>query len=452
MEAIQDISGCGDHQKVNYSADLLIGKALTWWNSENAILKARILTNEVVRNGYLKRSGEKRGNGRDPSKERNVKCDNKRARTGKVFATITNPVRKEYTGSTPKCTNYSFHHYPETPCRQGGNHPNQDLAIDGGQSRGNNGNTTRGRGFMIRSKEARQDPNIVMGTFSLNNHYATMLFDSEFHIDLIPGAMSIAKSPYRLAPTEMEELSNQLKKLQDKGFIQLSSSPWGALVLFVKKKYGSFKMCIDYRELNKLTIKNRYPLPRIDYLFDQLQGSRYFSKIDLWSWILLVIYHELHYDFQITYPLDSEVQEVCLGDEQEMAFQTLKDKFCNAPILALPDGQKDFMVPLTGDVRTLIMDEAHKSRKCLTCSKVKVEHQRPSGLLLQLEILERKWERIAMDFIMKLPRTSIEHDSIWVIMKRLTKSTHFLPIHEDFKMDRLARLYLNKIVARLCQY
>ncbi|GJS57482.1 putative reverse transcriptase domain-containing protein [Tanacetum coccineum] len=95
----------------------------------------------------------------------------------------------------------------------------------------------------------------------------------EFCIDLIPGAMPVAKSPYRLAPTEMQELPNQLKELQEKGFIRPSSSPWGAPVLFVKKKDGSFRMCIDYRELNKLTVKNRYPLPRIDDLFDQLQGS-----------------------------------------------------------------------------------------------------------------------------------------------------------------------------------
>ncbi|GKF39397.1 putative reverse transcriptase domain-containing protein [Tanacetum coccineum] len=103
----------------------------------------------------------------------------------------------------------------------------------------------------------------------------------EFRIDLIPGATPVAKSPYRLAPSEMQELLEQLQELQDKGFIRPSHSPWGALVLFVKKKDGSFSMCIDYRELNKLTIKNRYPLPRIDGLFDQLQGARYFSKIDL---------------------------------------------------------------------------------------------------------------------------------------------------------------------------
>ncbi|GJU92128.1 putative reverse transcriptase domain-containing protein [Tanacetum coccineum] len=95
----------------------------------------------------------------------------------------------------------------------------------------------------------------------------------EFQIDLMPGAAPVARAPYRLAPSEMKELSEQLQELSDKGFIRPSSSPWGAPVLFVKKKDGSFRMCIDYRELNKLTVKNRYPLPRIDDLFDQLQGS-----------------------------------------------------------------------------------------------------------------------------------------------------------------------------------
>ncbi|GJU42354.1 putative reverse transcriptase domain-containing protein [Tanacetum coccineum] len=112
--------------------------------------------------------------------------------------------------------------------------------------------------------------------------------ETKFRIELVPGAMPVVKSHYRLAPSELEELSGQLKELQEKGFIRPSSSPWGAPVLFVKKKDGSFRMCIDYRELNKLTIKNRYPLHRIDDLFDQLQGSQYFSKIDLRSG-----YHQL---------------------------------------------------------------------------------------------------------------------------------------------------------------
>nr|GEX32813.1 hypothetical protein [Tanacetum cinerariifolium] len=99
------------------------------------------------------------------------------------------------------------------------------------------------------------------------------LLMEEYCPDLFPDAMSIVKSPYRLEPTEMQELSNQLKELQEKGFIQPSSSPWGAPLLFMKKKDGLFRMCIDYQELNKLTIKNRHPLPRINDLFDQLQGS-----------------------------------------------------------------------------------------------------------------------------------------------------------------------------------
>nr|GEX74638.1 hypothetical protein [Tanacetum cinerariifolium] len=133
----------------------------------------------------------------------------------------------------------------------------------------------------------------------------------EFRIDLIPGAAPIARAPYRLAPSKMKELAEQLHELTDKGFIRPSSSPWGALVLFAKKKDGSFQMCIDYKELNKLTVKNRYPLLRIDDLFDQLQGSCIYLKIDLRSG-----YHQLrvreedipktafrtrygHYEFQV---------------------------------------------------------------------------------------------------------------------------------------------------------
>nr|GEY78599.1 reverse transcriptase domain-containing protein [Tanacetum cinerariifolium] len=280
------------------------------------------------------------------------------------------------------------------------------LTIEGNHNSRNNGNQVKGRAFNVNAVGALQDPNVVMGTFSLNHHYAAVLFDSgadfsfistrfapllnvkssfvnlgylievadgkkvevgrvirnykldlgtslftidliplgygsfdvivgmdwlsehkaeivchekvvripmesgeilivqgelrdfvevfledlsglppqrkmEFRIDLVPGATPVVKSPYRLAPSEMQELYAQLQELQDNGFIRPSHSPWGALVLFVKKKDGALRMCIDYRELNKLTIKNHYPLLRIDDLFDQLQGARYFSKIHL---------------------------------------------------------------------------------------------------------------------------------------------------------------------------
>ncbi|GKB52444.1 putative reverse transcriptase domain-containing protein [Tanacetum coccineum] len=245
----------------------------------------------------------------------------------------------------------------------------------------------------------------------------------EFHIELIPGAAPVARAPYRLAPAEMKELAEQLKELSDKGFIRPSSSPWGAPILFVKKKDGSFRMCIDYRELNKLTVKNRYPLPRIDDLFDQLQGSSIYSKIDLRSG-----YHQLrvreedipktafrtrygHYEFQVmpfgltnapawysrktvakieavknwaspTTPseirqflglagyyrrfiegfskiakpmteLTQKNQKFDWGEEQEEAFQLLKQKLCVAPILALPEGSDDFVVYCDASIKGL---------------------------------------------------------------------------------------------------
>ncbi|MGI4156993.1 reverse transcriptase family protein, partial [Klebsiella pneumoniae] len=110
----------------------------------------------------------------------------------------------------------------------------------------------------------------------------------EFKIDLVPGTGPISIQPYRLAPAELEELRKQIDDLKEKGFIKDSSSPWGAPTLFVPKKDGTMRMCIDYRKLNRVTIKNKYPLPRIDDLFDQLKGSTYFSKIDLRSG-----YHQL---------------------------------------------------------------------------------------------------------------------------------------------------------------
>ncbi|GJS67549.1 putative reverse transcriptase domain-containing protein [Tanacetum coccineum] len=226
-------------------------------------------------------------------------------------------------------------------------------------------------------------------------------------------------SPYPLAPSAMQELSEQLQELQEKGFIRPSHSPWGAPILFVKKKDGSFHMCIDYRELNKLTIKNRYLLPRIDDLFDQLQGACYFSKIDLRSG-----YHQLrvhdndilktafrtryrHFEFTVmpfgltNAPRTKEDHENhlrlmldLLRKEklyakfskyefwlQEVHFlghvvnhDAFKDENVIAEGLNSTDQQREkkengslhymdrIWVPLVGGVRTKIMDEAHKTR------------------------------------------------------------------------------------------
>nr|GEV41688.1 retrotransposable element Tf2 [Tanacetum cinerariifolium] len=385
----------------------------------------------------------------------------------------------------------------------------------------------------------------------------------EFQINLIPGAAPVARPPYRLAPSEMKKLSEQLRELSDKGFIRPSSSPWGALVLFFKKKDGSFRMCIDYRELNKLTMKNSNPLPRIDDLFDQLQGSNIYSKIDLRSGYYQPRVREQdipkiafrtrydHYGFQVMPFGLTNAPAVFMdlmnrfdwGEKEENAFQLIKQRLCSAPILALPEGSKDFVVYcdashkglaavlmqrekkliealkpenlkkedvggmirmdilkgrlepradgtlcLNGkswlacydELRSVIMHESHKSKysihpgsekmyqdmkklywwpnmkadiatyisKYLMCAKVKAEHQRPLRLSVQPAILVWKYDNITMDFITKLPKSSQGFDTIWVIVDRLTKSAHFLPIRENDPMDKLARLYLDRIVTR----
>jgi hypothetical protein len=107
--------------------------------------------------------------------------------------------------------------------------------------------------------------------------------DVEFVIELQPGTAPISKRLYRMPPKELAELKSQLQELLDKCYIRLSSSPWGCPALFIEKKDGSLRLCVDYRPLNAVTIKNKYPLPRIDVLFDQLARARVFSKIDLRS-------------------------------------------------------------------------------------------------------------------------------------------------------------------------
>jgi hypothetical protein len=110
----------------------------------------------------------------------------------------------------------------------------------------------------------------------------------EFVIELVPGTAPIFKRPYRMAANQLAEIKEQLQELLDKGYIRPSASPWGAPVIFVPKKDGTQRMCVDYRSLNEVTIKNKYPLPRIDDLFNQLKGVCVFLKIDLRS-----EYHQL---------------------------------------------------------------------------------------------------------------------------------------------------------------
>ncbi|GJW64445.1 putative reverse transcriptase domain-containing protein [Tanacetum coccineum] len=232
---------------------------------------------------------------------------NKRQNTGRAY-TAGSGKKREYTGSFPLCTKCNYHHKgPCTPrcnkCKKMG-HLARDCRSSGpngnNNNRGNSG-TTQNAGtcyecgvqghfkrdcLKLKNKNhSNQGGNgnapakvYVVGNTRTNPN--SNIVTVEFWIDLVPGAAPVARAPYRLVPSEMKELSKQLQELSNKGFIRPSSSPWGAPVLF-KKKDGSFRMCIDYRELNKLTVKNRYPLPRIDDLFDQLLGSNVYLKIDL---------------------------------------------------------------------------------------------------------------------------------------------------------------------------
>lgn len=137
----------------------------------------------------------------------------------------------------------------------------------------------------------------------------------DHRIELVPGAVPPSRPTYRLSATELAELKKQLDELVKAGFIQPSKSPFGAPILFVKKKDGTMRMCVDYRALNNVTIKNSYPLPRVDELFDRLQGARYFSKIDLRSG-----YHQIR---------------IATGDEPKTAFRT---RYGHFEFLVLPFG------------------------------------------------------------------------------------------------------------------
>nr|GEX32185.1 putative reverse transcriptase domain-containing protein [Tanacetum cinerariifolium] len=226
------------------------------------------------------------------------------------------------------------------------------------------------------------------------------------------------ESTYRLAPSELKELSGQLKELQDKGFIRPSSSPWGASILFVKKKDGSFRMCIDYRELNKLPCKNHYPLVKIDDLFDQLQGSQFFSKIDLRSGYHQLRVHENdipntafrtryeHFEF-------TKYKAFDWGEEQELAFQTLKDKLCNAHVLALPEGPEDFVrrwIKLFSDYDCEIRYHPGKANVVVDAlsrkERVKPKRVRAMNMILQSSIKDRilAAQKEAMDEITGLQK------------------------------------------------
>ncbi|GJT42895.1 putative reverse transcriptase domain-containing protein [Tanacetum coccineum] len=221
---------------------------------------------------------------------------NKRQNTGRAYD-VGSGEKKPYRGSKPLCSKCNYHHDGQCApkchkCNRVG-HLARDCRSTANANTANNQRRTKAgengnapaKVYAVGRAWINPDSNVVTDLPGL-----PLSRQVEFQIDLIPGVAPVARAPYRLALSKMKELSDQLQELSDKGFIRPSSSPWGAPVLFVKKKDGSFRMCINYQELNKLTVKNRYPLLRIDDLFDQLQGSSVYSKIDLQS-----RYHQLRF-------------------------------------------------------------------------------------------------------------------------------------------------------------
>ncbi|KAL0537361.1 hypothetical protein IC582_026339 [Cucumis melo] len=187
----------------------------------------------------------------------------------------------------------------------------------------------------------------------------------EFAIELEPGTVPISRAPYRMAPAELKELKVQLQELLDKGFIRPSVSPWGTPVLFVKKKDGSMRLCIDYRELNKVTVKNRYPLPRIDDLFDQLQGATVFSKIDLRSG-----YHQLRIK-------DEDVPKTAFRSRYgHYEFIVMSFGLTNAPAVFMDLMNRVFREFLDTFVIVFIDD-------ILIYSKMEAEHEKHLRMVLQ---------------------------------------------------------------------
>nr|GEW85953.1 putative reverse transcriptase domain-containing protein [Tanacetum cinerariifolium] len=371
----------------------------------------------------------------------------------------------------------------------------------------NNGNANgngraRGKAYVLGGGDSNLETNTITGTFLLNNRYALILFDTDadrsfvstafnallniapialdnhydveladgkiigvntilrgctldflnhpFNIDLMPvplGAALVAHAPYRLAPAEMKELTDQLQELSNKGFIRPSSSPWGAPVLFIKKKDGSFCMCIDYRELNKLTVKNRYPLPRIDDLKERSRPLRVRALIMTMG--LNLPKKILKAQTKALKPEKLSAEDVGGMLRKDLPKEKLEHMLMELYYSIHPGSKKMYQ-----DLKRLYWWPNMKANiatyvsKCLTCSKVKAEHQKPSGLLIQPKIPEWKWEKIAMDFITKLPNTTNGYDTIWVIVDCLTKYAHFLSMHENDPMKKLMKLYMKEVVTR----
>ncbi|GJT88903.1 putative reverse transcriptase domain-containing protein [Tanacetum coccineum] len=301
IESTFGISECAERRKVKFATATLHSRALTW----PAMLNDDVRMAHTLMEQKIQAKNERITEGNKRRWENNNQVQSKKASGARAMTAAQNNV-VDQGGPTPKCNHCGLCHFGNYPakctkCNKRG-HKEKDYRVRGIATR-RGGNAT-GQAYALRNAEQVDLMPIELGAFDviismdwLVMHDALIVCQKkevhipvkvEFRIKLVPGAAPVARTPYRLALSELKELSDQLKELSENRFIRPSSSPWGAPVLFVKKKDRSFCMCIDYRELNKLTVKIQYLLSRIDDLFDQLQGSSMYSKIDLRSG-----YHQL---------------------------------------------------------------------------------------------------------------------------------------------------------------
>nr|GEX05439.1 hypothetical protein [Tanacetum cinerariifolium] len=528
MESVQDMSGCSIDQKVKYTTSLLMVKALTWWNSQIHTLSQKVavsiswndlkfmMIKEFCPSHEMERLETELWNHAMVGAGHTAYTDRFYELGRLVPHLLTLKSRKIERGWLRNVNPVNARNPTIRPCYECG-------STDHVRTQ------TRGRAFMLGEEEARQDLSIMTsielsklsfryeikiasgqlveidkgikgckpeieghvfdidlipfghGSFDVIigekpkekirqlksakakekgqeeikvvRDFLEVFLDDlselphvqeiEFQIELIPGATPVAKSPYRLAPSELEELLGQLKEFEDKDFIRPSSH------LGERREVQVLGHVIHGNGIHVDPSKNEAVM----------------------NWKVL----------------KTPTETFDWGEEQKLAFQTLKDKLFNALVLVLLNGPKDFVANVVanalsrkeranpkrvramnrtlqssikdrilaaqkGDVRTLIMDEAHKSKYPI----------HPGANKMYYDLRDRYWWQgmkkdidvyviISLDFVTKLPRTSSGHDTIWVVMDRLTKSAHFQPMREDYKMDRLARLYLNMIGERTIQ-
>nr|GEZ95644.1 putative reverse transcriptase domain-containing protein [Tanacetum cinerariifolium] len=576
---------------------------------QKAVHISGALTAEAVRNGSIKKV-EKKGNVGEDSKDKNGRDDNKITRTRNVFDTTVNP---DYRGVPRNMNHVNARNPPGRACyecgstdhvrpaclrlnraqRPGGNHPKQVVANNGRSGSWKPREPSKGMP-LLDSKVLRvigerpKEKAILLMSVKTSDKYQEEIVvvrdfpevfpddlsglppirEIEFRIELIPGATPVVKSPYRLTPSELEELSGKLKERNSKtkvsfdqvhrlgerrywiddlfdqlqrslffskidlrsGYHQLRVHKDDILKTTFRTRYGHFEFTVMPFGLTNASsvftdLMNRVCRPYLDkfvivFIDDILIYSKTqeehvehlrivlellkkeklyakFLKCEFWLKEVQFLGHVIngngtHVDpskieavknWKAPRTLTEKCKTFDWGEEQELTFQTLKDKLCNAPVLALPNGQRDFVVYCDASrigLGCMLMQRDHKSLQHIFSQKELNMRQRrwielfsdydceiryhPGKVNVVADALSRKeklkpkkvramnmiLQSSIKDMILVAQKEAVDygHDTICVVVDRLTKSTYFLPIREDYKMDRLARLYLNEIVAR----